>query len=105
LVVVGLQALLLPVYGFWAFIGAASSPHSSPWGFFGFVGVIWIVVTGLLAFWSRQGRTNLLKSAVAWALLAWLSIFLPLLLLWGRTRRVLVPPARQTLERWPTLYS
>jgi hypothetical protein len=83
---------MLPLYGFYAFVGAASSPSSSPWGFFVFMGVMWILVTSLLVFWAREGRAGVVARAIAWALLAWLSLFLLLLLPWRRTRKLLVPP-------------
>ena len=105
LTVLGVQVLLLALYGAEALVGAASSPSSAPWGFFVVMGIMWLVATSLLVFWSRQGREGVVARAFAWGLLAWLTIFLLLLLLWWRTRKVLVPPSRESLESWPSLYS
>lgn len=86
------QAAFLPLYGFWALLGAGSSPSSPAWISFVLMGGIWLLVAALLVYWWQQGRQGLIGRAVTWGALAWLNILLLLLLPWQRTRRLLVPP-------------
>ena len=90
-VVLAVHAALLPVYMFWGLVGAASSPSSPAWGSFALMGAIWLIIGGLLVQWWKEGRHGLVQRAVTWALLAWLTLFLLLLLPFRATRKLLVP--------------
>jgi len=67
---------------------AASSPT---WGAFAVMGFMWFLVTLLLVVWWREERHGLIRGAVIWSLVAWTTIFIPFLMPWERSRRLLVP--------------
>jgi hypothetical protein len=87
----GVQVALLPVYGFWALVGSAVSPSSPAWVAVALLGAMWLFVSVLLVIWWREGRPGLTRRAVAWAAVAWLSVFIPFFMPWERSRRMLVP--------------
>jgi len=62
----GVQVALLPLYGFYAFVGAAASPSSPAWGAFALMGSVWLLVALLLIIWWGEGRVGLIRRAFIW---------------------------------------
>lgn len=93
------QIALLVLYAFCAFLGAAASPSSPWWGAFAVMGFMWLLVTLLLVVWWREGRHGLIRGAVIWALVAWTTVFIPFLMPWVRSRRLLVPAPTAVVDK------
>jgi hypothetical protein len=90
----GLHALLLPVWGFWAIVASFGSPSSGA-GAFWLVAAAWVLVGLLLGTWWNEGRADLVPRVVVWAVFWWLALLLfPLLFIEGFRRGfVPAPPA------------
>jgi hypothetical protein len=78
------------------------------WGFslawlFFVCGGIWLIVLVNLIRWSRQGRTGLVSSTVAWDLLLWLGPFVLFLVRWDRARTLLVPSPAPDSGTWSSI--
>jgi hypothetical protein len=86
------QVALLPLYLFYGLVGAWASPSSSAAGSFVLMVFMWALVGLFLVQWAKEGRQAVIARAVAWACLAWLTVFLLLLLPLKATRTLLVPP-------------
>ncbi len=65
-VALAVHLLMLPVYYFWAWVGA---------------------------YWSRAGRVQLVSRVFAWALASSVTVLVVVPLLWRPTRALLVPPS------------